>query len=841
MSMAIGWHLFELHGAEQRQIRQRLDGITHLMLPSLKEAADVGDTARLHALLTRLAESDSVAGTTLWGTDGSVERRIGVAVNAPASFPDAGNWQPVETYRWITPLRPAPRSLWLDLTFKDAALGSPQRRARLSLAVALAVGLTLLGLRVIVRRRERTGVSTAPDNSAATGPASGNGARDRKAQALSPATAATPSQRQLAFASHELRAPLSGLLGFCRLLEGSSLNARQREWLRHIDLASRGLLETVDHVLGDTRHHSDEVFDIADLAWEVACLQAPLAQAKRITLLPLVYDEVPPRLLGASLPVRQLLTNLINNAIKHGRAGDVVICVRLERRDSKGVRLRLSVRNEGALCADQHRRLKQRLATAADMPQEVMPDEADRLASGLAICRELVATMDGSVDIETGQGWTTLTACFALRACEPLTRLPEFDLDGARIAVHQPHRRLARLLDHTLKRWSAAPSASLNVDALAAGPERPDLIVVGIERSDLESDAAADWQRRFDEIATPCLLLVNAGPTEALEWRLPPGSRIQRLPMSRYMFGRALTSMLSEHRLATRADRPQVLVIDDDELSQHYLDAMVSIVGARPLIAETFAGGLQIAQQQRIDLVLMDRHLPDACGDEQVATLKGLGERWQQIPIVLMSADLDQKCATQPLIRRPDEQVGKPLNEQRLRQLLARHLPATIAATDVQADTVFEASASHSPDHAPATDSANHWRSDPFESGAARVDTNQLGADALALPVIDPALSLHLAGGRQALADDMLALLWKELPAHRRALENAWTGSDEAALAEAAHKLNGGCRYCGVPALSEACEALERRLNHHGIHACVEEWHALQEALQRTLAHITSQ
>ncbi|WP_110664995.1 ATP-binding protein [Salinicola halophilus] len=851
--MALGWHWFELQGVERHHTHQRLDGVVHWMLPSLQDAADSDDTRRLQALIERLTAGSGVAGVTLWQANGRARVQSGDATAPPPTLANRSGWQRLASERWIGSLGSPSDPLWLDLTFADTTAASPQARARLSFAAALAAALVLLALGMMARRRARSAAALlAPcaggENShspirASDSQASQSNALNRATQSrvskreASMVTAMSPGDgRKLAFASHELRAPLSGMLGFCRLLEGSSLDARQREWLRHIDLASRGLLQTVDHVLGDRRRQQDDVFDIADLLWEVACLQAPLAQSKRMTLLPLVYDDVPPRLIGASVCVRQLLTNLINNAIKYGQAGDVVICVRLECRDAGGVRLRLSVHNDGELAPEQRQRMNRAVASSS-AEIDTAPPEADdgrRKTSGLAICRDLVVAMDGTLRLDAATRGTRLTASFFLRACEPLARPAEFDLDGARVAVHQPHPRLSRLLDHALKRWAGSPSHISDADALAARAGAVDLLVVGIERDDLETDAAAGWQRRFDTLATPCLLLVDAEPTETVAWRLPAGSRVQRLPMSRYIFGRALTGMLDERRQRARTELPRVLVIDDDELSQHYLDAMISIVGACPLIADTFANGLRIASERHVDLVLMDRHLPDACGDEEVATLKGLDARWQQVPIVLMSADLEHDCAGRGPVHRPAEHIDKPLDEHRLRELLARHLPSpalTEAGPNAAADTRLTSDAPATVGNEPTAD----------EPSVDAHDTNGLEADErdhdeLALPVIDRALALHLAGGRQALADDLMTRLLEELPAHRHSLERAWQARNTAALSEAIHKLNGGCRYCGVPALSEAGEAFERRLTREGIGTCGAEWDALQEALARTVA-----
>ncbi|WIX34519.1 response regulator [Salinicola sp. JS01] len=571
------------------------------------------------------------------------------------------------------------------------------------------------------------------------------------------------------------------MLGLCRLLENSPLDARQREWLRHIHLASNGLLDTVDHVLGDERRRQTETtFDIADLLWEVNCLQTPLAQARGITLLGMVYDDVPPRLVGQPVALRQLLTNLISNAVKYGAAGDVVTRVTLASRDAERVRLTLSVKDAG--CAEGSDREQLRRALAAPM-------ETAGRGSGLAVCRRLTREMEGELRLgNDGRHGNSVVASVTLGACEPFIRPAEFDLGQARIGLYQRHTRLDHLLAYALKRWSARVQPITHADALIQDREPPALTLIGLDQQDLEPAARDAWQRRFDAMARPCLLVVNAEPTQPLPWRLPLGSSVLRLPISRYLLGRTLAGMLDAAGRQTSSDQPCILVVDDDELSQHYLDALLPIVGASSLVAGSAEAALTLAAGHAIDLVLMDLRLPDASGAATIARLRALGGRWSHLPIVAMSAS--------PGAELPEQGPGgcqqlltKPIDERQLRALLMRYLPGV---------------------------------SEP--------------ADEPALAVVDPDLALQLSGGREALADELLTLLLSELPNHRLTLAQAWQAADADALREAVHQLGGGCRYCGVPALSAACSALETRLQQAPLADCRREWMQLTHACDQLAA-----
>ncbi|KFF50438.1 hypothetical protein GY26_01740 [Gammaproteobacteria bacterium MFB021] len=807
-----GRHLWQLEQARGQRVPEHLGTMSRVLVPTLTEALHREDHATIHRLLRQLSDDPDIRNVTLRNEDGSEADCSGEAPGPPPRplDADARGWHAASARRWLLPidwLTPAqlPQRLWLDIELAPSALDAGERSRYHILTLSLS-GLCLLLLRRAGAARQAHGASlhhAAGRRAGATGdPSAGGRAPEETALgtiAAAPIATNTPPARwpdaassptwpdsakeisDLAYVSHELRAPLSGVLGLCRLLENSPLDARQREWLRHIHLASNGLLDTVDHVLGDERRRQAETtFDIADLLWEVNCLQTPLAQARGITLLGMVYDDVPPRLVGQPVALRQLLTNLISNAVKYGAAGDVVTRVTLASRDGERVRLTLSVKDAG--CAEGSDREQLRRALVAPM-------ETAGRGSGLAVCRRLTREMGGELRLgNAGSHGNSVIASVTLGACEPFVRPAEFDLGQARIGLYQRHTRLDHLLAYALKRWSARVQPITHADALIQGDEPPALMLIGLDQQDLEPAASDAWQRRFDAMARPCLLVVNAEPTQPLPWRLPVGSSVLRLPISRYLLGRTLAGMLDAAGRQANSDQPRILVVDDDELSQHYLDALLPIVGASSLVAGSAEAALALAAGHAIDLVLMDLRLPDASGAATTARLRALGGRWSHLPIIAMSASPGAELPEQG----PDgyqQLLTKPIDERQLRALLMRYLPGV---------------------------------SEP--------------AGEPTMAVVDPDLALQLSGGREALADELLTLLLSELPKHRLTLAQAWQAADTDALREAVHQLGGGCRYCGVPALSAACSALETRLEQAPLADCRREWMQLTHACDQLAA-----
>lgn len=794
-----GWHAWEWCRANDQMLSRRLQSINRVFTPSLAEAAQNEDMPRVHKLLARLTSDPAIVNATLRDESGKVRDFTGTAP-PPAALETLSSalrtWNHDGVRRWIQPLETfvlpqSPHRYWLDLSLDPLRANSIPDRPFSPwlplLSLLLLIPLTLVWRRSPLDRTTRD--RTAPNAKASLFPTS----------SLTHAPEVSPNS-DLTYVSHELRAPLSGVLGFCRLLENSPLDTQQREWLRHIHLASTGLLDTVDHVLGDNRSRTDHVFDIAEVLWEILCLQTPLAQAKRMTLLAIVYDDVPPRLVGADIGIRQLLTNLINNAIKYGEEGDIVIRVVLESREGSAVRLRLSVSDGGSRDPSNRQRLQQALergrAEAVDAKTGV----------GIAICQRLAAEMNGSLALgaRSGKG-NTIIASIGLEACEPYVRPAEFDLEGAEIAIWQPHARLAYLLDYALKRWRARPTSLSEPDSLSATGDTCQLSIIGIDEKALDPECHRLWQQRFDAMRRPCLLVANLAPTRPITWRLPEGSTILRLPISRYSLGRALARMLAEHRQRDLPPRPRVLVIDDDEVSQHYLDAVLPIIGTEVVVAGNAAEAIAIASKRTIDLVLVDLHLPDASGFEAIHRLRRLNREWKRKPVIAMTAEPNAHERSRSTDDGINEILIKPLEESLLRSVLARYLTMPLRPPSQQ---MLSASDTDLPRTPP-----------PLHAGD--------------LPVVDKAQARRINGDREVLAEEMLVLLMADLPRYRRELNAAWQHRDTEQLAEIAHQLGGGCCYCGALQLAAACETLESRARRHPLDACGEAFREVMTACDR--------
>ncbi|WP_040243611.1 ATP-binding protein [Chromohalobacter japonicus] len=627
----------------------------------------------------------------------------------------------------------------------------------------------------------------------------------------------------LANISHEIRTPLNGIIGFCQLLGRSALDSRQREWLEQVQTASDNLLSLISDVLDFSKIEAGKLeletvpVDMVALVDEVLGLQAPNAQRKSLHLLGLVYDDVPDQLLGDPLRIKQVLTNLVNNAVKFTERGEIVVRVMLDDLSATSTKLRISVRDTG---------IGLDLASRERLFQAFSQGDASRSRKyggtglGLMISKRLVEQMGGEIDVESESGeGTTFTFSLTLIATQQRERLPELNLGGYRVGLFEAHTASRHAFTHLLERWNAHVVPLPSRDACKAQPPGIDLLLLGLTQDDLRPREITAWREALDRCACPGLLLVNADPFELPDLTLPHGGDITTKPVSRRGLGNAINTLLTSEPEAAHAtvEAPsstpagKVLVVDDTPSNRLLVKELLQDRGLTPLLAGSGEEALAMAHGESISLVLMDIQMPGMNGVDAMKALRALGGDWQRRPIVALTAHALEEERQQLLRDGMSDCLIKPIRESALDTLLKRHLGEAVNST---ADVRPTALPSPPPDETPSQDAQDDTAGDE-------------------LPVVDMQLGMRMAGGREALAHDMLTLLFEHLDESEQAIHAAWVAQDAEAFHEQVHRLNGACRYCGVPQLALLAETLETRFKAEGLEACQGLYASLQTAITR--------
>ncbi|GHA89311.1 histidine kinase [Modicisalibacter luteus] len=614
----------------------------------------------------------------------------------------------------------------------------------------------------------------------------------------------------LANMSHEIRTPLNGIIGFCRLLGRSRLDARQREWLGHVETASDNLLSLINDILDFSKIEAGKMelesvpIDMVSMVDEVLMLQAPSSQQKDLQLLGLVYDDVPSELVGDPLRIKQVLTNLVHNAVKFTESGEVIVRVLVEESDNGEPILGVKVSDTGiGLSAD----LQQRLFQPFSQVSTARTRHHGGSGLGLMICKQLVEQMGGQIAVSSHPGHGSefsFTLPLRLTGLHQTERQPEIQLDNPQIAIHEPHEATRRALTHLFECWGAEVHVVDGGHALHTACY--DLILVGLSRDELQGEALRSWNACFSGLTCPVLALVNTNPYDVTELRLPPRSDILPKPFGRgkladcvrRLLGRSEANSPEDDSFGTARPSPSlsdrsVMVVDDILSNRLLVKELLDQAGLDCLLAASGEEAIALAHEHSAGLVLMDIRMPGMNGVEAMQSLRRLGGSWANCPYIALTAHALEDETRKLLDAGMNKVLTKPLEEHSLTKVLETYLDIKLKLR---------------------TKHERHYSEDE-------------------LPVVDMDLGRAMAGGNPELAKDTLRMLLDSLDDSEKKLHQTYSQGDAEAFLDAVHYLNGACRYCGVPQLALLCESLETRLRAQGISAVGDLLEEVFEAMQR--------
>ncbi len=662
----------------------------------------------------------------------------------------------------------------------------------------------------------------------------------------------------LANMSHEIRTPMNAIIGMTELVLDTTLTDTQRDYLSMVQESSEALLAVINDILDFSKIEAGKMeldrrqFQLRELLGDTLKVLGVRANRDQLELTHHLAVDVPEFLIGDALRLRQVVLNLVGNAIKFTERGEIVLDVSLVVADDdepmtqvsesgrKLVKLSFAVRDTG-IGIERDKLTK--IFDAFEQADNSMTRRFEGTGLGLAITSRLVEMMEGRIWVESelGQGSTFhFTALFEVSDSPNGVLSNSTSLAGRRVLVVDDNATNRLILDEILRNWLMEPKlaegaiAAIQELEAAVAADRPfDLILTDANMPEVDGFTLVEELRRRPALAGHVIMMLTSGGHADDLTRCGALGIASYLikPLKQSELFDAIVEVLgvsdvedtqAEHSdRATRHSRSlNVLLAEDSKVNQKLAIALLQKWGHHVLVANNGLEAVRAVEAGRFDVVLMDVQMPECDGLQATQLIRQFeSQSGSHVPIVAMTAHAlkgdEERCLSAGM----DAYLTKPIRAPLLFAKLAEICDSAAPTNDSESRTAVAALSPAA--NVPITNSTDVGRD-----------------QAPAVPLIDWLGALEVTANDRELLREIAAAVLEECPQLFEQLDAAIAKQDSQSARRAAHTILGNMRAISAATPMNQAMTVESLAKSGNFHEIAEPLAVLRGLVQRVYVEI---